>query len=449
MKQKYHLEPDRGLLNDPNGLAYFHGKYYVFFQWNRFAKDHSYKEWGLFRSKDLLHWSFEGSALLPDQSYDRDGVYSGSACVINDRLFLFYTGNTKPEGRRKVHQCLAVSKDGERYLKYGPVLETPKGYTEHFRDPKVFQRKDGRYAMVIGAQQASGKGAISLAESDDGIHWLFKGNIARSREYEMVECPDLFELDGKYVLLFGLQKRNNDTDECLGAFSACKVLDDKWPFGDVEADLDTGPLLDRGFDFYAPQTFPDAKGRRLLFGWMSRMDDQQERIFSENEKYIHCLTLPRELHVKDGRLYQKIPKEYEELKGVNISLKHLSEGCKRADFPERTAFISLKRSNSEEPVSIYFPEDETEIRFEDGEFIFQRKNWVTNESEIRKFQLNNLNSMEIWLDSSSIEVFLNGGSEVLSARIYPGSERQTALFTGLTGEETVDCRRLRPVQYIQ
>ena len=82
MRQKYHLEPDRGLLNDPNGLAYFKGKYYVFFQWNRFAKDHGYKEWGLFKSSDLLNWTFEGSALLPDQIYDQDGVYSGSACVI-------------------------------------------------------------------------------------------------------------------------------------------------------------------------------------------------------------------------------------------------------------------------------------------------------------------------------------------------------------------------------
>lgn len=53
IRQQYHLEPDCGLLNDPNGLAYFKGKYHVFFQWNRFAKNHSYKEWGLFTSPDL------------------------------------------------------------------------------------------------------------------------------------------------------------------------------------------------------------------------------------------------------------------------------------------------------------------------------------------------------------------------------------------------------------
>lgn len=30
MKQRYHLEADQGLLNDPNGLAYFHGNCLLF-----------------------------------------------------------------------------------------------------------------------------------------------------------------------------------------------------------------------------------------------------------------------------------------------------------------------------------------------------------------------------------------------------------------------------------
>lgn len=53
----------------------------MFFQWNRFEKNHSYKEWGHFTSKDLLHWNWEGSALLPDQFYEQNGVYSGSALI--------------------------------------------------------------------------------------------------------------------------------------------------------------------------------------------------------------------------------------------------------------------------------------------------------------------------------------------------------------------------------
>ena len=53
VRQKFHLEPNVGLLNDPNGLIQYKGIYYVFFQWNRFEKNHTYKEWGLFTSKNL------------------------------------------------------------------------------------------------------------------------------------------------------------------------------------------------------------------------------------------------------------------------------------------------------------------------------------------------------------------------------------------------------------
>ena len=103
-EQGYHLEPSVGLLNDPNGLVFYKGIYHVFFQWNRFEKNHSYKEWGHFTSKDLVKWKREGSALLPDQPYERNGVYSGSACVKNGRLYLYYTGNDKSGCIRKSSQ---------------------------------------------------------------------------------------------------------------------------------------------------------------------------------------------------------------------------------------------------------------------------------------------------------------------------------------------------------
>lgn len=140
-KQQWHMEPPRGLLNDPNGLSWFNDKYYVFFQWNRFEKNHKNKEWGFFTSPDLVHWTFQGSALLPDQPYDENGVYSGSAYVIDGNLYMYYTGNNKCNGIRTSSQCLAVSNDGIRFLKQGPIFSTPKGYTQHFRDPELSPEK--------------------------------------------------------------------------------------------------------------------------------------------------------------------------------------------------------------------------------------------------------------------------------------------------------------------
>ena len=445
MRQKYHLEPDRGLLNDPNGLAYFKGKYYVFFQWNRFAKDHGYKEWGLFKSSDLLNWTFEGSALLPDQIYDQDGVYSGSACVIEDKLCLFYTGNTKSDGRRKVYQCMAVSSDGRKYLKHGCVLETPADYTEHFRDPKVFKGSRQGYFMVIGAQKSNGKGAVALASSCDGVHWSVKGNLAETEMYEMVECPDLFELDGKHVLMFNPQERDNDNDVCGVCFSAYKIMEfDEKTETVGDRDLDKHCRFDQGFDFYAPQTFCDDKGRRIMFGWMSRMNEMQEQIFAAEERNIHCLTLPRELNVKNGRLYQRVPEEFERLKGKQIPLEMPKTKEIKAVFPQKAAFVKVSGSDLDQGISIRFPEDGTKIFYNGSEkvFTFVRYDWVNKTEEQKSFPMEMLYSLELWLDQSSIEIFLNEGEYVLSSRIYSKGEGQTVIFKGMTEKSEIECKEI-------
>ena len=59
----------------------------------------------------------------------------------------------------------------------------------------------------------------------------------------------------------------------------------------VSGDLQTGelevaeeavyPSVDRGFDFYAPQTFEDETGRRILIGWMGIPDAPYENPTAE------------------------------------------------------------------------------------------------------------------------------------------------------------------------
>ena len=256
-------EPPAGLLNDPNGLVWYRGSYYVYFQWNKFEKNHSYKEWGSFSSEDLVHWQFRGSALVPDQTYDQNGVYSGSGMEIGGKLCLYYTGNHKENGCRTSRQCLAVTEDGRHYLKLGPVLETPEGYTPHFRDPDVFQAENGLYYMVIGAQRSNGRGALALARSRDGQTWDYLHPLAYSQQYEMVECPDLFLLDGQYVLLYCPQARNNETDACLSSYSAYKPVDfdpETGLLSPEDADLDQGlTVTDGGLRLLLP---PDLHRRQ-------------------------------------------------------------------------------------------------------------------------------------------------------------------------------------------
>lgn len=71
----FHLMAPVGWLNDPNGLSYFGDRYHVFFQYSPFAVNGGMKLWGHYTSKDLVQYKYEGAPFLPDETYDKDGVF--------------------------------------------------------------------------------------------------------------------------------------------------------------------------------------------------------------------------------------------------------------------------------------------------------------------------------------------------------------------------------------
>ena len=58
-KQNLHLEPKKGWLNDPNGLTYFKGTYYVYHQYSEDPKG-AMKLWYGYSSKDLITYKDNG-----------------------------------------------------------------------------------------------------------------------------------------------------------------------------------------------------------------------------------------------------------------------------------------------------------------------------------------------------------------------------------------------------
>ena len=121
-KLALHLQPERGWINDPNGLCYFQGKYHAFFQHNPKAPVWDTMHWGHAVSEDLLHWEELPIALYPDQPYESgQGCFSGSAVEKDGRLYLFYTA---VDSRLAQTQCLAWTDDGQHFTKYpgNPIL---------------------------------------------------------------------------------------------------------------------------------------------------------------------------------------------------------------------------------------------------------------------------------------------------------------------------------------
>ena len=439
----FHLSPRIGWMNDPNGFSFYQGKFHMFYQYHPYATKWGPMHWGHAVSTDLLHWDYLPAALAPDQSYDKAGCFSGSAIEMEDgRQLLMYTGvreKRREDGTKQAFQtqCLAFG-DGKDYVKYSknPVLgeaDIPEGFSRHdFRDPKLYRRKDGGYACVIGNRSDDGSGAILLYESEDAIHWRFHSILDRCyNEYgKMWECPDFFELEGRKILLVspqdmcqaGLEFHNGNGTVCL-----IGSLDEQT--GSLQREL--VQAIDYGIDFYAPQTVLTPDGRRVMIGWMQNWDTC---IAPENSKWFGQMSLPRELSLRDGRLIQTPVRELERLRGRRILYRNVpvrAETVLQGVYgraldmtvtvrPQNPGSYSVFRvkfaKGSQHYSSVSYRPDSSTMRISrvhagyNRDFVHERKCFVTDRDGELK--------LRIILDRYSAEIFVNDGEQVLSMTFY-------------------------------
>ena len=418
----WHLAPVTGLMNDPNGFIWFAGRYHLFYQWNPLGCDHRYKCWGHWSSADLVQWQHEPMALMPDEEYDRNGCYSGSAVDNQGVLTLCYTGNVKfDDGSRTAWQCLAVQNEAGGFDKLGPVLPLPEGYTGHVRDPKVWQHK-GKWYMVLGAQDVQKRGKVLLYQSADLHSWQPCDEIAGHGANGLVdagymwECPDLFELDGTHVLICCPQGLAREPHCYRNTYPST------WMSGDFhydDAKFGHGALheLDAGFEFYAPQTTLAADGRRILIGWMGVPDGEEMLQPTIEHGWIHQMTCPRELHFRDGTLWQTPIRELQQLReeeqnwqGSADTAPVLDAG--RLEFELKTdAPVKVNFANT-----LWLNLDEKGIRLE-------RKS-LQHDEILTRYWDGKVTSLRVLCDSSSVEIFINEGEGVMSSRYFPGNPAQ-------------------------
>lgn len=441
-RQTFHIQPNTGLLNDPNGFAYYKGEYHLFYQWFPLGPVHGLKYWYHMKSKNLVHWEDIGIGLKPNDYFDSHGAYSGSAIEYDGKLYLFYTGNTRDKNWvRHPYQCMAMMDQNGNISKLGkPVIrEVPEGYTDHFRDPKLWKEGDMFYA-VIGAQRTNKTGCIVLYSSPDLIQWTFEGEIGtklNSFGY-MWECPDYFELQNQGVLIFSPQGLSPVGDKYQNIYQSGYVLSEKLNL--QQKTLQHGEFieLDRGFDFYAPQTTVDPSGRRLLVGWMGLPEIEYP---TDLNGWAHCLTLPRELSIRNGKLIQQPIKELEVLReqeakvGGTISneskIYHGFTGiayemiCEFDNIDATEFGIEFRASEVEKTVLTYDSVEKKVIldRSRSGEAV------GVSYGTIRKCEIDAEKiKFHLFVDSSSVEVFVNDGEAVFTGRIFPQEENDGIRF---------------------
>ena len=78
-------------------------------------------------------------------------------------------------------------------------------------------------------------------------------------------------------------------------------------------------ILDHAY-FYAPFTMEDARGRRLLWGWLREGRSEEAHVAAG---WAGCHSIPRELSLRDGQLHMAPVPELKRLRGSPLCISDI------------------------------------------------------------------------------------------------------------------------------
>lgn len=439
----YHHTPAYGWMNDPNGMFYKDGVYHLYFQYNPYGSVWGNMHWGHSTSTDLMHWKFEGCAIVPDAW---GAIFSGS-CVVDhentagfgkEAVVAFYTSaKSTPWGDIQM-QSMAYSLDnGKTFTKYegNPILTSSE---KDFRDPKVFWYAPGKHWVMILAvgQHMEIYSSVNLKEwkkeSEFGAMQGAHGGVW--------ECPDLVEIpvegtrEKKWVLICNLNPGGpfggSAAQYFVGSFDGKKFVNEsptqtKW--------------MDWGKDNYATVTWNNAPdGRCIALGWMSNWQ------YANNvptRQYRSANTLARDLTLyREGQeLYLKSTpsSEVKKARGKKVSIpsfkvseKHEmvnlfeeKQGAYEVEIviqntgASKIAFCLL--NDKGEKVSMYYDLNRKQFvmdRSESGKVDFSKDFPAVTVAPVN---VDKELTLRLFVDRSSIEAFGEDGKFVMTNLVFP------------------------------
>ncbi|UJF32394.1 glycoside hydrolase family 32 protein [Paenibacillus hexagrammi] len=480
-RPQYHFTPPAMWMNDPNGMVYFQGEYHLFYQYHPEGITWGPMHWGHAVSTDLVHWEHLSIALKPDHN---GFIFSGSAVVDWSDTSGFFSGqpglvamfthaDQYPESERpRQRQSLAYSADkGRTWVMYegNPVLCNEQ--ITDFRDPKVFwYTAGGHWVMVVAAGDR-----IQMYTSSNLKDWTYASEFgaAEGSHDGVWECPDLIELpvegkDGisKWVLIVSIGDHpelpeGSRTQYFIGSFNGYSFMS--------ESSDNSVLWLDYGRDNYAGVTWSDAhrdKQEKIFIGWMSNwkyanqtptstwrsaMTIPRELMLRETETGIRLVQTPipelQKLRLHEQAVHQKnitiSPGEnpLEDMNGVTYELV-----CEMELGDASEVGFKLRTSPQEETVIGYQTASQTLYvdRSKSGESSFHHAFPCRHEVQVQPKKGRIL--FHIYVDHSSIEVFVNEGEVVITDQIFPNPASTGAELYVYGGESRVVSLSYFPLQ---
>lgn len=474
LRPQFHFSPEINWMNDPNGLVFHDGEYHLFHQYNPAGNSWGHMSWGHAVSQDLVHWKH-----LPLAIPEANGIMAFSGCCVVDHanssgfgdstnppLVAVYTGH----GRGEQVQNLAYSLDkGRTWTQYegNPVLDLDKA---NFRDPKVFwHQPTRRWIMVVSLAVEK---VLVFYGSDDLKNWqeLSRFGPAGTLDKPNWECPDLFELpvEGEpgsklWVLEVdmggGAIAGGSGGEYFVGTFDGTRfqtIQQSQW--------------VDFGRDFYAPiswDNIPEADGRRIWIGWFNNWQTHQ----IPTSPWRSCMSVPRELSLKNIAfnqqerptyvLVQRPVRELKKLRARTVTLdataagwppvpvtihndmKDLAFELQTTITPGTARSVGFRiRTGDAEYTEVGYDRDDRGVyvdRRNSGQVDFH-KDFAGRHSAPARL-IDGKITLQIFVDRSTIEVFINDGEAVISDRIFP--TKQSAVIEVFAGDDSAKISNLK------
>ncbi len=305
LRPTYHFRAPAQWMNDPNGTVFRNGIVELFYQFNPFADTFGKMHWGHARTKDFLTWEHHPVALAPQHAWREDECWSGCCTTTSSEGPLAIYTSIEGVSGGPMPNTIRLARGSEDFVEWvqeeEPVLrisDVPESVRNDWRDPYLFTA-NGTHFMVVGAVLRGEKEqpTVLLFKALDSSlrRWEYAGRLFDAdEECTFPECPNFFELDGKWILIVSGKR---PVEYHGGSFS----------FVALHFDVERSGVIDYSSEFYATNTIVDDSGRTVLFGWI--------RGFPKGRGWNGCLALPRAVRLaQDGSMLQAPVRETEKLR---------------------------------------------------------------------------------------------------------------------------------------
>lgn len=471
-----HFAPEKGWINDPNGMVYIDGQYHLFYQHYPHATVWGPMHWGHAVSEDLLHWIELPIAIYPDE---HGMIFSGS-CVFDKNnvsgfgqekipslgveekapiIAVFTSHKTIKKGNEVIsqeQQSIAYSTDYVHFEKYigNPVI--PNKEKRDFRDPKAFWNPvKNCYSLVLAAGPC-----VEFYASEDLKNWEKTGEFLAGEHGfgGICECPDCFPVkteDGreKWVLIISMILpeeqigRNGDVYDRMSHITEYYVGEfDGNTFHDTEK-ADEALLIDYGTDNYAAVTFQNLE-EPVMMGWADNWDYAGVSP-TDIEGFHGKMTLARKMRLAKTEKGYRLAYTYEGLEGLKAASWKLAEGENRLRM--RSFGLKVKAdgvgeiiisNEAGERISVQVTADEVIVdRNQAGQKAFsdlynKESYGISRVKRVDK----GVSELEIILDRSVLEVLADSGKIPFAVNVYPTKPYTKICVTGDMQAEIYEVR---------